>query len=169
MSWNAFLIGGSRVVFALAESGTLPAALARLHPRYKTPYVAVIWIGALCCLSPLFGRTILVWLINSGSFAVVAAYLIAALRRNQPDCPGHTISTPCRCLRDRVGGGLLCLYMPFRALGWPQEWGGARLGRAGRAGLVYSKDLKAPSENNGFCAPAAFHPCPVLAGMPGVE
>ena len=36
-SWNAFIIGGSRVMFALSESGFLPPAFSRLHPRYKTP------------------------------------------------------------------------------------------------------------------------------------
>ena len=34
-SWNAFVIGGSRVLFALAESGLVPAAFARLHPKYQ--------------------------------------------------------------------------------------------------------------------------------------
>ena len=132
-SWNAFLIGGSRVVFALAESGTLPRAFARLHPRYRTPYLAVLGIGAVSCISPLFGRTILVWLINSGSFAVVAAYLFVpiaflALRRKQPDLP-----RPYKLRYPRLVGisaivlasGLLCLYMPFSpsTLAWPQEWG----------------------------------------------
>ena len=145
-SWNAFLIGGSRVVFALAESGALPAFFARLHPRYKTPYVAVIWIGALCCLLPLFGRTILVRLINSGSFAVVAAYLFVpiaflALRRKQPDLP-----RPYKLRYPRLVGvsaivlasGLLCLYMPFSpsALAWPQEWGMV-LGWGGLGALVW--------------------------------
>ena len=145
-SWNAFLIGGSRVVFALAESGTLPAAFARLHPRYRTPYLAVLGIGALSCISPLFGRTILVWLINSGSFAVVAAYLFVpiaflALRRNQPDLP-----RPYKLRYPRLVGisaivlasGLLCLYMPFSpsALAWPQEWGMV-LGWGGLGALVW--------------------------------
>ena len=46
-SWNAFIIGGSRLIFALAESGSLPAVFARLHPRYKTPYAAILLIGIL--------------------------------------------------------------------------------------------------------------------------
>ena len=145
-SWNAFLIGGSRVVFALAESGTLPAAFARLHPRYRTPYLAVLGIGAVSCISPLFGRTILVWLINSGSFAVVAAYLFVpiaflALRRKQPD-----LARPYKLRYPRLVGvsaivlasGLLCLYMPFSpsALAWPQEWGMV-LGWGGLGALVW--------------------------------
>ena len=30
-SWNAFIIGGSRVIFALAESGKLPKYLGKIH------------------------------------------------------------------------------------------------------------------------------------------
>ena len=131
-SWNAFIIGGSRLIFALAESGSLPAVFARLHPRYRTPYAAILLIGALSCLSPLFGRTILVWLINTGSLAVVVAYIFVpiaflVLRRRQPDLP-----RPFRVRHPRLvgysaivlGAGLLCLYLPGSpsALAWPQEW-----------------------------------------------
>jgi amino acid transporter len=31
-----------RVLFSMAERGDLPSALARVHPRYKTPFVAVL-------------------------------------------------------------------------------------------------------------------------------
>ena len=131
-SWNAFIIGGSRLIFALAESGSLPAVFARLHPRYRTPCAAILLIGVLSCLSPLFGRTILVWLINTGSLAVVVAYLFVpiaflVLRRSQPD-----LARPFRVRHPRTVGyagivlglGLLCLYMPGSpsALAWPYEW-----------------------------------------------
>ena len=131
-SWNAFIIGGSRVMFALAESGTLPAAFARLHPRYRTPWVGVVTLGVIACISPLFGRTILVWLINVGSFAVVVAYLFVpvaflVLRRDRPEMPrpfrvshGKTVGWTAVVL----GVALLCLYMPFSpsSLAWPYEW-----------------------------------------------
>ena len=131
-SWNAFIIGGSRVMFALAESGVLPAAFARLHPTYRTPWVGILTLGAIACISPLFGRTILLWLINAGSFAVVVAYLFVpvaflALRRKRPDMP-----RPFRVkLPNWVGGSaialgiaLFCLYLPFSpsSLAWPYEW-----------------------------------------------
>lgn len=132
-SWNAFIIGGSRVMFALAESGVLPAAFARLHPRHRTPYVGIIALGAMACVSPFFGRTILVWLINAGSFAVVVAYLFVpiaflALRRKRPEmarpfrvkCP-RTVGAAAIVL----GVALFCLYLPFSpsSLAWPHEWG----------------------------------------------
>lgn len=132
-SWNAFIVGASRVLFALAESGHIPAAFARLHPKYKTPYIGILTIGALCIIAPLFGRTILVWLINSGSFAVTIAFLFVAisflvLRRKEPDMPRpFKVSHP-----NLVGWGaiilslgLLSAFMPWAdsGLGWPHEWG----------------------------------------------
>ncbi len=94
-SWNAFIIGASRVMLALAEVGLLPNAFARIHPRYKTPYVGVLVIGVAACVSPFFGRTILVWLINAGSFAVVVAYLF--------------VSVAFLVLRQRCHGPSVCL------------------------------------------------------------
>jgi amino acid transporter len=131
-SWNAFIIGASRVLFALAESGALPAIFARLHPKHRTPYVGVLTLGALACISPLFGRTILVWLIDAGSFAIVVAYLFVplaflALRRQQPDLP-----RPFRVRAPRLVGSsavvltlsLFGLYLPGSpsSLIWPYEW-----------------------------------------------
>jgi APA family basic amino acid/polyamine antiporter len=131
-SWNAFIIGASRVLFALAESGLVPAAFARLHPRYNTPYVGIIAIGVLSMLSPLFGRTILVWLINTGSFSVLIAFLFVAisflkLRQTEPDMPRpYKVAHP----RLVAGGailltlGLLAAFFPpsQSALMWPEEW-----------------------------------------------
>ena len=75
-SWNAFIIGGSRILYALSASGMIPRVFSRLHPKYQTPYVSILTIGALSLLSPLFGRAVLVWLVDAGSFAIVVAYLL---------------------------------------------------------------------------------------------
>ena len=56
------LLSGSRSVFALAENGDLPPVFARVHPVYRTPYVA-IWFTTL----------VLVALALSGSFVFLAA------------------------------------------------------------------------------------------------
>jgi amino acid transporter len=131
-SWNAFLGGGSRAVYALARAGMLPRALGRLHPRFHTPHNAVILIGALSCLAPLFGRRALLWLVNAGGLGIVLAYSMVALsflvlRRREPD-----MQRPFRVRHGRlVGGvalllslGLGSLYLPGSpvALAWPAEW-----------------------------------------------
>lgn len=40
--FSALLCTSSRVSYSMAARGTLPAPLARLHPRYATPWVAVL-------------------------------------------------------------------------------------------------------------------------------
>lgn len=131
-SWNAFIIGGSRVLYALSESGMLPAIFGRIHSKYKTPHVCILFIGVLSCISPFFGRTVLVWLVDAGSFMVVVAYGMVAcaflkLRSTEPDMP-----RPFRVPYGRLVGWLAVimsillgmLYMPFSpsALLWPYEW-----------------------------------------------
>jgi amino acid transporter len=37
----------SRILFAMARDGKLPAALARVHPRYKTPYVSTLAVAGI--------------------------------------------------------------------------------------------------------------------------
>ncbi len=149
-TWNAFMVGSSRLVFAMAESGMLPAPLARLHPRYRTPHLALLAIGGLTCIAPFFGRPVLIWLINAGSFAVIVGYACVAvsfllLRMREPALP-----RPYRVRHWRLVGGLavlLCLalailYLPGSpAALQPVEWAicaawamlGLVLARAARA------------------------------------
>lgn len=131
-SWNAFIVGASRAIFAMAESGMLPRFLGKLHPRTHTPVNAILLLGALALVAPLFGRSLLVWLIDAGSFAVVIAYGLVAtsflvLRRREPGMP-----RPYRAGRGEAIGwlALACavaialLFMPWSpaALVWPYEW-----------------------------------------------
>jgi len=41
------MLGSPRALFAFARDGVLPSALARIHPRFHTPYVAIIVYGAI--------------------------------------------------------------------------------------------------------------------------
>jgi amino acid transporter len=131
-SWNAFIVGGSRVIYALAKSGMLPPVFARLHPKYKTPYVGILMIAFLSCIAPFFGRTILVWIIDAGSFAIVIAYgMVAAafikLRLSEPDMPRPfkvRYGMPVGILAVLMSFGLFLIYLPGSpsALIWPYEW-----------------------------------------------
>jgi amino acid transporter len=39
---SANVLVGSRLLYAMAEGGQLPGVLARVHPRYRTPHVALV-------------------------------------------------------------------------------------------------------------------------------
>jgi amino acid transporter len=78
-SWNGFLIGASRLVFALGRSGMLPRWFGHLHPKFRTPSNAVLFIGLLSVIAPFFGRRILVWAVDAGGLTIVVAFFMVAL------------------------------------------------------------------------------------------
>nr|WP_258175132.1 APC family permease [Actinopolyspora mortivallis] len=131
-SWNGFLVGASRLIHAMATSGMLPRWFARLHPRFRTPSNAILFVGGLSATAPLFGERMLTWLIDAGGFAVVVSYVMVAisflvLRHREPGMP-----RPFRVAHGRtVGGlatvlslGLAVLFLPGMPSGlvWPYEW-----------------------------------------------
>ncbi len=132
-SWNAFLIGGSRAVYALAREGQLPAILGAVQRRYGTPWAAIVLIGAFSVAAPFLGRNALTWIVNAGGFGIVIAYLyvaasFVALRRKEPGMPRPWrapggIATGVAAVV--LGLAIFVLYLPGSpsALQWPQEWG----------------------------------------------
>ena len=130
-SWNAFLIGGSRLLYAMSKARMLPAFLGKLHPKYKTPSNAILLIGGLATLAPLFGRKMLVWIVDAGGFGIVIAYTCVAisflvLRYREPDMV-RPFKIPAGKLVGMVtialSFGLLMLYMPgMPSALTPIEW-----------------------------------------------
>ncbi len=91
-SWNGFLYGGARVLYALAHAKMLPAGLGKLHPKHNTPSNAVLLCGFLSTLSCFLGKGALVWFVDASSFGVVVMYSMVVLsfiflRKNAPDMP----------------------------------------------------------------------------------
>ncbi|MBP2368261.1 APC family permease [Pseudonocardia parietis] len=130
-SWNAFMIGASRLVYAMAVSGMLPRWFAVVHPRYRTPSHAVLFIGGLSVLAPLFGDNMLTWLVNAGGLTITMGYALVAitflvLRRREPGLvrPFRVSAGPVVGTLAAVAGLVLfTLYLPGMpaALGLP-EW-----------------------------------------------
>lgn len=131
-SWNGFYIGASRAIYAMARSGMLPEFLGYMHPKYRTPTNAILLIGVLSTIAPLFGRKMLVWLVNAGGLSICVAYLLVCiafikLRNSEPDMP-----RPFKVSNGKLVGymgailsvGFVLLYLPGSpsALTWPYEW-----------------------------------------------
>ena len=53
---NAGLIGVSRLTYSMGQYRQLPERLRALHPRYRTPYVAITVFGAIACLTIVPGQ-----------------------------------------------------------------------------------------------------------------
>lgn len=89
----------ARVLYAMARDRQLPAALARVHPRFRTPYVAVVLVAvamAVVALGFVSHLDILLSLCNFGAlvaFLFVNASVIAyhRLQRRSPRWFRHLV------------------------------------------------------------------------------
>ncbi len=50
---NAAVNAATRVFYAMARNGLAPRPLARTHPQFKTPHIAIIWMTAFALVSSL--------------------------------------------------------------------------------------------------------------------
>ncbi len=161
-SWNAFFVGGSRALYAMAERNMLPKALGVIDPKFNTPGNAILLIGLITSITPLFGKKMLTWLVNAGSLAVVVAYLMVALsfillRLKEPNLHRPYAVSNWKF----IGGGavlmtgiliLLCLPGFPAALAWPNEWG-IILGWSALGGYFYWKAPGRKKKNEAVITP----------------
>jgi amino acid transporter len=81
---NGAMLTISRLPYAMAAAGQLPRALAAVHPRYRTPHVAVLFSGVLVFALTVSSKFVYLLTVSTISrllvFAVTCASL-PALRR----------------------------------------------------------------------------------------
>ena len=107
-SFHGIILGYSRQFFALARAGYLPAGLAVLHPRFRTPHRAII-AGGLVGIAAIFsdglinlqGMSLTAAMITMSVFGAIVMYIMSMaslfrLRASEP-----------------------ALERPFRAPGYP--------------------------------------------------
>jgi len=85
---NGLILAGARVYYAMAKDGVFFRNVAKLHPKYKTPWVSLmvqmVWT-AILCLSGTYGQ-----LLDYIIFAVLVFYILTifglfVLRRTHPE------------------------------------------------------------------------------------
>ncbi len=80
------MLSAPRVVFASARDNNLPRFLATVHPKYKTPYVSVIFFAAVVCTFALSGTFKPLAVLASGSILVIyGGVSLAVLRLRHRD------------------------------------------------------------------------------------
>lgn len=96
---NGSILSGSRIPFAQARDGLFPASLARIHPRYRTPAVAICVQAVVAGLFALTGQYEALFtkvIFSEWLFYALATAGIFILRRRLPDLvrPYHTWGYP---------------------------------------------------------------------------
>ena len=95
-SFHGIIIGYSRQMFALARAGYLPHVLARIHPRFHTPHVAIL-AGGVVGIAAIFsdgvvqiaGQTLTATIVTMSVFGAIVMYILSMaslfrLRRSDP-------------------------------------------------------------------------------------
>jgi APA family basic amino acid/polyamine antiporter len=85
---NAGLIGLSRLSYSMGQYRQLPERLRQLHPRFRTPYVAIVVFGGIACLTMLPGEAEFlgtVYAFGAMLGFTVAHASVVALRIKEPD------------------------------------------------------------------------------------
>jgi basic amino acid/polyamine antiporter, APA family len=98
-SLNGSMLASPRVFYAMADDGLLFQAIAKVHPRYQTPYVAIILaaiLGVALVMSRSFERLTDTFVLAIWPFYALGVAAIYRLRATRPDLP-----------------------RPYRAIGYP--------------------------------------------------
>src|SRR4051794_4765607 len=118
---NAGLIGVSRLTYSMGQHRQLPEGLRQLHPRFRTPYIAIMTFGLVACLTILPGQAS--FLATVYAFGAMLSFTIAhisviALRKKEPDRP-----RPYRGPGEiRIGDARVPLFALFGAFGTGTAW-----------------------------------------------
>ncbi|GEA83150.1 amino acid permease [Cellulomonas gelida] len=84
------MIGASRVMFAMSRDHLLPPRLAKVHSRYRTPWVITAVVTGVCALVAGFTPVgVLEEMVNIGTLSafVLVSVGVIVLRRTRPDLP----------------------------------------------------------------------------------
>jgi APA family basic amino acid/polyamine antiporter len=90
VSANAGLIGASRLSFNMGEYYQLPRFFHKIHPRFRTPYVALAFFALLACTVVALSRARMSFLADLYNFGAQIAFFftqlsLIVLRIKKPD------------------------------------------------------------------------------------
>ena len=89
-SLNAVLMAIPRVFWAMADDGLFFRAVAAVHPRYRTPHIAIVTMALLAILYMTFHtfeQLIEAFILASLPFWALSVASVIVLRRRQPTLP----------------------------------------------------------------------------------
>ncbi|MFC3711583.1 APC family permease [Sphingoaurantiacus capsulatus] len=97
-------IGMPRVLLALADDGQVPTRFAAIHPRWRTPWIAILLSGVLSYVAAMASDLLTALTISTGSRLI--SYILSCIAlwrlRNRADAPPAMFKLP--------AGGIIALF-----------------------------------------------------------
>lgn len=69
-----FYMATSRLLYSMSKEKVLPTWFGILHPKYKTPANAIMFVLIVALIAPFFGRTALGWIVDMSSIGAAIGY-----------------------------------------------------------------------------------------------
>ncbi len=116
------MLGTPRALFALARDGVLPSALVRVHPRYRTPALAIVLyaaVVAVLAISSSFERLVVMANVSALLLYLMCVAASYQLQRRDVRIAGAPFNLP---------GGMLIQLLAAAGIVWllwqatPEEW-----------------------------------------------
>lgn len=85
---NAFMIGASRLIYGMALGGALPAVFSKIHPKFGTPYIALIALTLFGIAGALYQEILVVFQLSSAAIVIVYILIclsVIMLRKSEPE------------------------------------------------------------------------------------
>jgi amino acid transporter len=110
-----------RVLYAMAERSELPAWLARVHPRFRTPDAAIVTYAGCALALALYGgfqwNAALSAIVRLVTYGLTCAAL-PVLRRKRPEAPGFRLPGAAAVAPAAIA---FCLWL-LSTRSWGQAW-----------------------------------------------
>jgi APA family basic amino acid/polyamine antiporter len=116
------MLGTPRALFALARDGVLPSALVRVHPRYRTPALAIVLYAAAVAalaISSSFERLVVMANVSALLLYLMCVAASYQLQRRDVRMAGTPFNLP---------GGMVIQLLAAAGIVWllsqatPEEW-----------------------------------------------
>jgi len=133
------LVASSRILYGMANQGSIPQALAHVHPRTRTPWIAILAVMAIAVVFTLGGN--LTTIANLAVFSIVLTFAVVNLaviwlRYRQPAAT-RPFRVPLRIGRFPVVAGLGLVTSVIGLLRFEFSTAVVALGVLGLATVVY--------------------------------
>lgn len=131
--YNAVFFGATRMLFTMGEYGLVPKVFSNIHPKFKTPTVAIVFVSVLAGTILFLGQSFFVPLIDVAAVSYIVLWgstlaSVLRLRSKYPDMERPVKMPGGKGLMYTgliVGIILLCLMLipsSPAALAWPVEY-----------------------------------------------
>ncbi len=76
---NGFFIASTRLLLAMSRNGLAPSVFCKVHNKFKTPHVAILFVTFIAIFTPFAGRSAIGWTVEMSAVGTVIGYFFASI------------------------------------------------------------------------------------------